>query len=724
MSTVDFKEAPTREPGVANESPKVPSKAAVLANKLRELFGGDKKNGDGPHVDDVLRQVAQGDVGQEGGKHRAKNERFLDRFRKPTNEGKHRAQPSESDGRQLAALKSETTGASVGVSLRQREPGAIPLADLRDPARVGSDKYGDSLVNVNHKGKNTPVEHEAAQAVAYAGLQEKIDRGIVDPSAIAEEIGVKLGVASELQNIPDTYDGIVGQVNQEVRRFLEQSNLNEAEAASIEREVVEFAKLYGEAYGTENVPKAYELVRDNARKLSYQAAVDKDVFSGSDHGTRHILDGNTKFAMQMVDSLRVNGLNVSAKDQILMHQIMIDHDLGYTTGAAQAERGYFASKDHPLVSAKFIEDNEGYYVDKFGADGYKAIFDSVLNHSYPRLEYQSDETDGVHADLIRGITSTVDSLGVTVETKTPEFFWNPDAMRVLLKIRLAAEVNDGKTPTDLMEKYKGELLVVASQEPNQQRQDGYKNAINSFFSEVTANNTLGHYTGVVRGVSVEPVPHDTQTEIMQDHDHAHGEHDEDHSELAHQKLRVVVQITPTEVYALLGNMFGDKDANQSFMKAMQDLGLDTSQLGEYGRAVTLARMRQEEAPQALDVAHDSARVSVDNQFLEDLSPAELAGVIGADKIQAISEVFHEVHLLSVRTEINQLLDQLKAGEGQNIGQLRALFLDSVTEKTSPLELQQLQELIAALGNLESADTAKQALKGFLTSHEKTFLGVE
>lgn len=701
---------------------KISTNAKELVGKLRGLLGRkpDGSNSD-VGVDDALKQVAEGG---EVGKHRAENQRFLDRLRMPKNEGRHRAQPPETQGRQQERKESPQSE-TKRVSLKQRSPDAIPLANLRDPNKVGAAQYGESLVNTNHKGKDTPSEHEAAQKIAYAGLQEKIDKGLVDPSAISEEMCVKLGVTAEVGEVPTSYDGIVAKVNAEVRTFLEAKHLSEAEAASIEREVVEFTRLYGEAYGTDNIAKTYELARDNVRKLSYQASVDKDVFSGSDHGTRHILDGNTKFAMQMVDSLRANGLNVSAKDQLLMHQIMIDHDLGYTTGAAQAERGYDASKDHPLMSAKFIEENKAYYVDKFGEDGYVAIFDSVLNHSYPRLEYQSDATDGVHADLIRGVTSTVDSLGVTVETKTPEFFWNPDAMRVLLKIRLAAEVNGGKTPQDMMDRYKAELMDVASAEQNAQRQEGYKRAIEGFFSEVTANNTLGHYTGVVRNVSVEPVPHDTKTEITQDHDHDHhGEHDDDHSELSHQKLRVVVQITPTEVYALLGNMFGNGDANQSFAKAMKDLGLDTSQLDAYSRDLALTRIGQEFVSQPLDIAHNKARVSVDNTFLENQSEADLASIIGADKIKAISEVFHEVHLLSVRTEINRILDTMKPGETTEIGEIQAWFMDSITDKTTPEELLQLSSLITDLKDPTKTESAQTALKGFLTSAEKAFLGVQ
>lgn len=604
------------------------------------------------------------------------------------------------------------------------------IQELRNPTKVGKDAYGDGLVNKNHKGKDTPEEHEAAQAKAYTELDQKIEGGVINPKAIASEICIKLGVEPGVEEVPATYEDIVPAVNLELARFLEQGNLNPQEFASIQNEVVQFTRLYGEAFGKESVPKTFELVRDNARKLTYQNAVDKDVFSGSDHGTRHIIDGNTKFATQMVASLRENGVVVSAKDEVIIHQIMIDHDLGYTTGAAQSPEAWEGSKDHPLVSAKFIEENKAYYVDKFGEDGYAAVHDSVLNHSYPRMEYQSDGTDALHPDLVRGITSTVDGLGVTVETKTPEFFWNPDAIKTLLKIRLAMETGEsGKVSPEQMTKYKQELQGIASREPNPVRAAGYKNAVDNFFNEVTADNTLGHFTGVVRNVRVEVAPKDTVSDITQEH--AHSDDEAEHSEIGHEKLRLVVELTPTEVYAMLGNMFGDKLSNQSFAKAMKDLGIDTSQLQKHGREL-INKINGSSTKSSRFVSETrNARVILGDTFLEDEDTPE------AKRINEIAKVFRTTEALSIRTEINTVLDNaelMSTTEGQN--EVTDKFVRGITEKTTSDELLTLKGLILSLsdnspsgekdsqGNdITISQKARQALKGFLTQKERDFLGV-
>ncbi len=634
----------------------------------------------------------------------------------------------------LAALAAEGEVASSNKALKVDvgQSGREQVALLRDETLVGKDKYGESLVNKHQKGQNTPLEHETAQAIAYADLQGKIDAGVVNPVVMGTEICLKLEVKPDLENVPESYDGIMTQVSQELKVFRESGALSEAELATITSEMAEFTTLYGEAYGTEDVKKAYEVVRDNARKLTYQHVVDKQVFSGSDHGLRHIVNGNIRFGKQMIDSLRANGVNVSKKDELMLHQVMIDHDLGYTTGAAQAPKGFDASKDHPLVSAKYIEDNKEYYLDKFGEDGYKVIFDSVLNHSYPRLEYQSDATDGIHSGLVRGITSTVDSLGVTVETKTPEFFWNGDAMKTLLKIRLAQETMGGKVPEELMGKYRQELLVLASQEKNADRRTGYENAVTNFFNEVTAENTLGHYTGIVKNVTVEEVPEDGHTAEPGHEAHGHGGH-EDH-EGEDKRFRVVVEMTPTEVYALLGNMFGDKLATGSFAKAMKDLGLDTGKLAAHARSLRAGK-RGGMPAEALNVVSDQARVVVGANFAEDLPQEQREGMLDSARIQEISGVFQEVEMLSARTEINELLEGIQDGNGR-LDMIQFKFISGISEKTTAAEVTELSELVLNLsdtsltgekdakGNdLTVSETAKTRLKGYLTAKEKAFLGV-
>lgn len=651
-------------------------------------------------------------------------------------------------------------GAEIGVgqeivgnqekSLICTYPDGIKPEDLRDKEKVDPAKYDTDLiadldgsgvqktdeqgrpkfkkvglVNKNQEGVRGVANQEKAQAIAYGELSQKIEAGLVRPDLIGAEMVDRLGVGPGLENAPEKYEGITPVIASEIDALVsreaheisasgEKGLITHEERDLIIAEVEEFAALYGKAYGTGDVRKAFEVCRDNARKLAYQVIRDKEVFSGSDHGTRHILEGNLKFAKQMIPDLRKNGINVSAVDEVLIHQVIIDHDLGYTEGVAQAGtayglKGFEASKDHPLFSAKFIEANKGYYVDKFGESGYGAIIVSVLNHSYPRLEYESAPDDGVHKQLIRSITSTVDSLGVTVETKTPAFFWNPDALRTLLKIRVAMEASSsGKVDPALMQDYKEELITIASRETIPQRRDGYINAITNFFNEFTAETTLGHFTGVVRRVSVDKAPAEPGSE---------------------GKLRVTIQMTPSEVFALLGDMFGDKDAIKSFAKAMGDLGISKDGLEKYVREFRKNRRNKKDTENFIKTREGSQTdimAVIEGMTLEEqckLGQAE--DVKESGYIGDIASLFAEVDSILVRSELRQLLHpengELTSADVFEIGQR---FIEMFgTQQLTQLEYDQLTAAMDGLisgSDLEKAAIREQ-LDKFTTQKEREFM---
>ncbi|MFZ2970039.1 MAG: hypothetical protein WA063_02740, partial [Minisyncoccia bacterium] len=255
------------------------------------------------------------------------------------------------------------------------------LARLRTKTK---DDYGEGLVNKYHKGAKTPEEHEEAQKEAYKALEGKIESGAVKPDSIQSDILDRL----ELRNAPEigigSIDQISEQISSELKELIEKGFIKEDESALIKAEAENFTKIYAEAFPESDPQQIFEVARDNTRKLAYQTERDKQVFSGSDHGTRHILEGNMTMADRMIESL---GDRISAKDKALIHQIIIDHDLGYTVGVAQAKESFDASKDHPLFSAKFIEANQEYYEKAFGKDGYEMIQNGILQHSYPKSEY-------------------------------------------------------------------------------------------------------------------------------------------------------------------------------------------------------------------------------------------------------------------------------------------------------------------------------------------------
>ncbi|HPZ09974.1 MAG TPA: hypothetical protein PL110_17925, partial [Candidatus Eremiobacteraeota bacterium] len=400
---------------------------------------------------------------------------------------------------------------------------------------------------------------QRSQEYACTLLDEKIESGIVRPDSIDDDMLLQL----EVRDYPDieSFSGIIFYINKELNELVDKGFIKPDEAGLISQEGEKFVELYREAYPNAKITDIAQLAMDNVRKLAYQTKRDKYVFSGSDHGTRHILEGNMRMADRMIESL---GDRVSAKDKVLIHQIIIDHDIGYTVGVAQAKESFEASKDHPIFSTKYIEAKKDYYIEKFGQDGYEMIKDGVLMHSYTKSEYNTepDPRTGLNKDIIRSITSTVDALGVTAEVKCPAFFRDPQVVKVLQKIQLFADTHGGKVTPEALAMYKDQLRQIADKEPDETRRMGYHDAINNQFNPVTVEMTLGQYTGVLNDITFR-------------------EKD------GHLKPVVIMDISETQ--AILGNLFGDTASTKAFVKAMEDFGVSKEDIANMARKIKDAR---------------------------------------------------------------------------------------------------------------------------------------
>lgn len=476
---------------------------------------------------------------------------------------------------------------------------AAYLRSLRDPSVVGPRAYGRSVVNgCHHKGETTH-EAEEAQETATQRYQEKIEAGVADPAMIGTEMNQKLGVQTEITDPPSTYEEAALRITQELQGFVEKGFIDAEQAAVIQTEATSFQAMYQTGYQEADPTKVFEATRDLTRMIVYQTRMDKNVLVGSDHGERHIIRGNMKFADQVLSSLEGLGVLVSAKDRVLVHAIITMHDLGYTNGAAQASGGFDASKDHPVAGSEFIEANRGWIVDKFGEESFPVIQGAILNHSYVGGGFETPRPEGsdINPELIRAITSAVDSLGVTAETKVPSFFKNPDTVAELFKIRLAGRMAQRDENGDFVsEKEKArydEVLVkrketlrgLAVKSPNEQSQQAYLSAVESVNSKTA--DVLGQFTGEV-----------TDVQMVR------------HSENGQLVPQVNMEIID-EVGTQMREMFGGSAELAQFAKAMEDLGMTSDQIQNFHAVIEEARKKGiSPSPEDLRFTSEKAIVQV------------------------------------------------------------------------------------------------------------------
>ncbi len=565
--------------------------------------------------------------------------------------------------------------------------------DLEDLRSKTKEDYGNGLINEYHREAKTLEEHEVAQVKAYEALQEKIDSGVVKPDSINSDMLNFLDLREKGEISIENEEQIMSEVNKELNSFVEKGFINQEEKELISGESDKFLNIYKEAYLDADVEKIFSIVKDNARKLAYQTERDKQVFSGSDHGTRHILEGNMNMADKMLDSL---GDRVTAKDKVLVHQIIVDHDLGYTVGIAQAKQSFNASKDHPIFSTKFVEDNKDYYVDKFGEDAYEAIKEGILQHSYVKSEYSTvtDEEKGFNFETIRSITSTVDALGVTAETKCPAFFREPAVVEVLQKIKLYNDTNEEGLTDEQMDKYKKELFAIADKEPNKKRKEAFHNAISNQFNGFIVDTTLGQFTGVLKDIQIV---------------------ENDGKLIPHIKMDI------SQVQALLGNLFGDKIALKSFTKAMEDFNVSEEVFIDMAEKINSIKEsdsleEKEEIMKGLKYSESMALFEFSSEFSEGSSE--------------ISESFSRLEKNSIRGEVNKLfkkIEKFDENKSFDVFSLINQFNNAIKEK---LDLDDLTDIMEIQENIylnrkneEEFKKALKKLKHFTSKKEKEFMNI-
>ena len=175
----------------------------------------------------------------------------------------------------------------------------------------------------------------------------------------------------------------------------------------------------------------FSLLVSNQRKLAHQTVVDKRYVTSSDHGVKHVLQGNMANAEKMMDSL-----NMPPELRILVRQATIDHDMGYTMSANQTGKGMVGrTSDHPLLSTALIDQNWDKYVAMFGEDNAKVIRQAVLDHS----NVKSAQGGGGSTSQVGAVVSMADCLGATHDTKLATIMSDPDVMSAMSKIHYLRE---------------------------------------------------------------------------------------------------------------------------------------------------------------------------------------------------------------------------------------------------------------------------------------------
>lgn len=578
-------------------------------------------------------------------------------------------------------------------------------------------------------GRDIVLLEEMTQEIAYADYQRRKEAGEVTLGAqgIAADMLLELDLENAAELEVETFEQGLEAVRTELREYVEKGYLNEKEATLILETVSKFGNAMLAAFEGKRFPggetmtaqslagRAYEGMRDNARKIAYQTKMDKRVFSGSDHGTRHICEGCTHFSEQMMDSLKgLEGVDFEPQDEVLIRQIIIDHDIGYTTDAAQAKGGFEASKDHPCAGCDFVEANKDSYVLQYGEEGYDIIRDVVLNHSYAQSEYAGTRPEAAqdeityNRDLVRSVVSTVDAMGVTSETKAMDMFRHPETIDILQDVKLYSETHGGKVDDAALAQFKWDMGALVEQwlaeippRISQERAKGYRSAIENQFNPVTVEITLGQFTGVVKEMKMVRRPDGS--------------------------IAPEIRMDVSRLAALIGDTFGEKEALKGFTKAMEDFGLTKDRLQHMAGLVR--QLRGETYPQRRAALQKQLTYESDRATFI-VGESETTGLPDEreEELHAIFERFAQFERETVRSELRHSFEALREVAPDErtpemvmalSNELRALFEldDAQTRHMDSL----IDRLASQMQDNETLSAVQTEVSQFKSETEKTRL---
>ncbi len=538
------------------------------------------------------------------------------------------------------------------VALGLKEPNVLEQDALR--SRIELEKQRLKIPPAGLEAESTSdtlLLEEASQEYALQTLDQKIAQGFIDPRALNAQMWLELELprTKEAPVTVNNVEDVLQTIDQEVRGFIDKGFITAAEARTIniytERYAQAFQKGFEKRFGPKTTQELYELCRDNARKIAYQTKMDKRTLAGSDHGVRHIYEGNTFFAEQLMTSLReTKGVDFKTRDEVLIRQIIIDHDMGYTTQAALTKAGGGAAKDHPCIGCRYIETNQAYYQHKFGQQGYDVIRDVLLNHSYPSSKYDKKRPDApfsYNRSLIRSVVSTVDSLSTTQETKAMGLFRFPEAIDILQNARLYIQTHDGEMDVKTLDAFKQDFhtlidTLVQEGRIRVERAQEYHQAVERKLDAKVIQKTFGQFAGVVREVRL--VKNKRTKELVPE-----------------------VRMDLSRLQSLVAEAFGDPVSIAGFKKAMEAFGLPSEELKRLGKLVL--KLRRETDPKKRSKIQTELRFETDRaQFT--IGEQETTGLKDEreDEHNAILERFEVFHLESARDQISALFDDIFASK--------------------------------------------------------------
>lgn len=385
----------------------------------------------------------------------------------------------------------------------KEEPRGVEQREVLDDIAKGMQEREESFLQIFSE-----KDHDKGVLLdrRYESVDAHIEVVAEDVKSFAEDRGIIITeIPQELEGITFSED-VEGQTEKMAEQLVEKFFNNEQASRNPEKyrivlaQTKEYISLLHQAQEEGSIPKdissveIYQLVSENIALIAIQDRVASENLLG-DHGVRHLLGHNVKVSMEVADCLEERGAPISAMDRLLLHQVNIVHDLGYSMRPVRDAlnqngiRGQDAG--HNVLAAQYVRERASDSTDVwqrvFGGDkqNLEILHRAVLYHDRnaegnPGIEFVTKPKEGVDPKTVRqanieSIMRLADNTHA-FETKLPEVLYRyPETIKAMRLLKTAGEIGD----TEEFLKIRRELVseIMKNEQMSQDDKDALRMAV-------------------------------------------------------------------------------------------------------------------------------------------------------------------------------------------------------------------------------------------------------
>jgi hypothetical protein len=249
--------------------------------------------------------------------------------------------------------------------------------------------------------------------------------------------------------------------------------------------------------------KIDSLIQENMKLMIHQEVETKRRMLG-DHGIRHIIS-NSKNTNTMLDELEKGGIKVSGAERLASSFAQMNHDIGYTLGAA-ATNVMSPPSVHKEQSDKIFNENRSRYEEVLGKDLTDKTHNWISTHDDINFDWKNDPV----ASSIR----FADTMSLFGEDKLPEMFLKSGkTTKILTKMKIASQMGYDLKP------YKEELRKsIDTLEGDDIQKEELKNSVDEI-SAYGVDDFLSRYSGKLKGFKYNKGTGAMEADISQSPEH-------------------------------------------------------------------------------------------------------------------------------------------------------------------------------------------------------------